>query len=364
LLLSGACSKLWARVQPVKSNRGLTHIGRAARGRVYGRITIWQERVRARGIRMTTQSIGHSAVFNLWPRPFGELRRKIDVAAAIGCMGLLVAAAALPEKDRAPAAVQSTAEPTSTFAPGRESTFGAYLGAPYHYPSDFHWKKAGQHDLTIKDINWFTKPFDNPLYYGARIQKWAEGGRFGTMIDFTHSKAYAPFKEEKTFKGTLDGKTVPEKARVDQFFDKLEFSHGHNMLTLNGLMRFSSFGAFSPYAGIGAGISLPHSELHLLTDPARTYEYQYTGLNGQALFGIEFRTKTGAVFLEYKFTLADYTSPITHTDGNWLPLDMWRQFSRWWSGAEPPGGWASTRLTSHQVIGGFNVRFVPDAVAR
>lgn len=116
--------------------------------------------------------------------------------------------------------------------------------------------------------------------------------------------------------------------------------------------------------GLGAGISLPHSEIHLLTDPTRTYEYQMTGLNGQALFGIEFRSTTGSIFLEYKFTLADYLAPITHTDGNWLPFDMWRQFQRWWSGTEPPGGWASTRLTSHQVVGGFTVRFVPEVAAQ
>jgi len=38
---------------------------------------------------------------------------------------------------------------------------------------------------------------------------------------------------------------------------------------------------------------------------------------------------------------------------------MWRQFSRWWSGEEPPNGWAGSKLISHQVIGGFLVRFVP-----
>lgn len=288
--------------------------------------------------------------------------RALEIGSAIAAMGLLVLAAALPD-DRDAATGKSQTAPAASYAPGREMTFGAYIGAPYHYPSDFHLKKDGRHDLTIKDVEWYTHPFDNPLYYGARIQKWMEGGRFGTMIDFTHSKAYAPFKDEKTFQGTLDGKQVPDKAKVEDFFDKLEFSHGHNMLTLNGLMRFASFRRFSPYAGLGAGISLPHSEIHLLSDPARTYEYQYTGLNAQALFGIELRLNTGSIFIEYKFTLADYMAPITHRDGSWLPLDMWHQFSRWWSGEEPPGGWASTRLTSHQVIGGFLVRFVPQTAA-
>jgi lipid A oxidase len=289
--------------------------------------------------------------------------RKLEIAAAIAAMGLLVLNAALPE-DRSDAGRAALDTAPAAFAPGPETVFGAYLGAPYHYPSDFHLKNGSKTDLTIKDVEWFTQPFKGPLYYGARIQRWIPGGVFGTMIDFTHSKAYAPFQQEKTFQGTLDGKPVPDKAKVESYFDKLEYSHGHNMLTFNGLMRVFRFGPIWPYAGLGAGVSLPHSEIHSLADPARTYEYQFAGLNAQALFGLEFRLKTGSVFLEYKFTTADYMAPITHRDGSWLPIDMWHQFSRWWSGEEPPGGWASTRLTSHQVIGGVYVRFAPKVTAQ
>jgi lipid A oxidase len=289
--------------------------------------------------------------------------RGLEIAAALTAMGLLVLNAALPE-DRNDAGRAALHGAPAVFAAAPETVFGAYLGAPYHYPSDFHLKHGSKTDLTIKDVEWFTHPFNNPLYYGARIQRWMAGGVFGTMIDFTHSKAYAPFKDEKTFQGTLDGKPLPDKAKVEDYFDRLEYSHGHNMLTFNGLMRVARFGPIWPYAGLGAGISLPHSEIHSLADPARTYEYQYAGPVAQALFGLEFRLKTGSVFIEYKFTTADYLSPITNRDGNWLPFDMWHQFSRWWSGEEPPGGWASTRLTSHQVIGGFYVRFAPQAAAQ
>ena len=303
-----------------------------------------------------------------WREKPSGIVRSIEIASAIASIGLIILAAALPEAgDTSSSQTQVASGATSTnppYTPGRESTFGAYLGAPYHYPSDFHLKRQGLHDLTIPGVEWFTKPFDNPLYYGARIQRWMDGGRFGTMVDFTHSKAYAPMTTDTKFTGTLDGKPAPELVKVKDYFDKLEFSHGHNMLTLNGLMRLGAFGQFSPYVGLGGGISLPHSEVHLKTDPTRTYEYQYTGLNWQALFGMEFRLKTGSVFLEYKFTLADYVAPLTGVDGSWLPLDMWRQFSRWRSGEEPPHGWASTRLTSHQVIGGFYVRFVPQVAAR
>ena len=295
----------------------------------------------------------------IFTEPRWRIGKIAEALAALLASGLLALNAVLPDETSTGAARAANVNAGLTEIAGRETTFGAYLGAPYHYPSDFHLQKAGRHDLTIKDVAWYTHPFENPLYYGARIQRWMSGGQFGTMIDFTHSKAYAPLNDEVKMQGTIDGKPAPETAKPGDFFKRLEFSHGHNMLTLNGLMRFARFGNFQPYAGAGAGISLPHSELHVATDPARTYEYQYTGPVAQALIGIELRLRTGSVFLEYKFTTADYTAPLTGRDGSWLPYDMWNQFSRWWSGAEPPGGWASTRLTSHQAIGGFLVRFKP-----
>jgi hypothetical protein len=297
--------------------------------------------------------------FSPWPLS-STIGRPLEIFAAVAAMGLLVVAAALPS-DPDEARTASASPPASTaLHPGRESDFGAYLGAPYHYPSDFHLVKPGATDLTIKKIDWFTLPFENPLYYGVRIQRWFEGGRFGTMLDFTHSKVHAPLDgPEFEMEGTVDGKPVPPKGNVRNYFSKLEWTHGHNMLTLNGLMRLPSIGVVSPYFGAGAGLSFPHSEIFKKGAPSRTYEYQYTGPVGQILFGLEFRLKTGSVFVEYKFTMADYWGPLTGRDGTLFPIDMWRQFSRWWSGEPPRDGWAGARLTSHQVIGGFLTRFVP-----
>jgi hypothetical protein len=293
--------------------------------------------------------------------------RVIDKAAAAATAAVLIVMAAMPnDRDAAAnARLATNAGPAATSAPGRETTFGAYLGAPYHYPSDFNLKSAdGSRDLTIKNVEWYTHPFDNPLYYGARIQRWNATGTTGGMVDFVHSKAYAPKDQEAKLEGMLGGKPVPATAKIGDFFKKLEFSHGHNMLTLNGLVRFAGFSnAFVPYAGLGAGVSLPHSEMQLQSEDKRTYEYQYTGPAAQALAGIELRLRTGSIFLEYKFTIADYRAPHTYRDGSLFPVDMWTQFQRWWSGQEPPGGWGSARLTSHQVVGGFLVRFAPETAA-
>lgn len=246
----------------------------------------------------------------------------------------------------------------STYAPPTsEFMVAGYGGAPFTYPSDVSIKKEGLHDFTAKKVPWDGEPFYNPIYYGVRIVRWFEGGRTGAMLDFTHSKTLARLQDSVDFQGTINSAPAPARAKLEEVFRRLEASHGHNMLTLNGLMRLPDLGfRLHPYVGLGAGISLPHSEVQMMKDPGRTYEYQYTGPVAQALIGIEFRIPRMSYFLEYKFTFARYTMPLTHTDGSILFIDLWRQFSRWMSGEAPPGGFLTTDLTSHQVIGGLGVR--------
>jgi lipid A oxidase len=261
-----------------------------------------------------------------------------------------------------PASANGTASPSSAIAPpGRELMFAGYGGVPYTYPSDVSIVKPGQYDFTVKDVPWDGKPFVNPIYYGARIVRYGDG-RVGTMLDFTHSKTIARLDEDATFTGTLNGAPAPERAKLRDIFRKLEASHGHNMLTLNGLLRLPSFTPWlQPYVGLGGGVTLPHSEVQFAGNEKRTYEYQYAGPVGQALFGIELRTARVSYFLEYKFTYAPYEMPLTEREGAWLPLDLWSQFKNWLSGTEPPGGRLTTTLASHQGIFGLGIRSAPVA---
>jgi len=292
----------------------------------------------------------------------------LGAIAAMAMLGVWTWTGAIEQAPAEPAgSATSRAEDASdsrASPPVREVMLGGYVGAPYTYNSDVTVKKVGQHDLTAHDVGWDGEPFIDPLYYGARIVRWFEGGQTGAMIDFTHSKVLARLDEQVKFSGTLGGATAPETAKLRDIFRRLEATHGHNMLTLNGLMRLSPLGSrLFPYVGLGAGVSLPHSEVQMMKDPGRTYEYQYTGPVAQAVIGIELRVPRMSYFLEYKFSLASYEMPLTHRDGSILFLDLWRQLSRWWSGEEPPGGRLATRLTSHQVIGGLGVRFAGPAPA-
>lgn len=287
------------------------------------------------------------------------LRDRLGVLAA----AVLVVLAALPNGERGEDVSGQRSRLAAAFAPAppvRETMIAAYGGAPYTYPSDVKIEKAGSHNFIVRDVAWDAEPFRHPLYYGARIVQWGSGGAFGGMLDFTHAKVMARLDEEKEFQGTLRGAPAPARAVLRDIFHKLEFSHGHNILTLNGLLRLPAFaGYFSPYLGVGGGITLPHSEVQIKREPgnARTYEYQFAGAAGQALAGIEIRFARISLFIEYKFTFAPYRIPLSENDSTaTLVEDVWGQFRRWAAGEPPPGGTLATDLASHHLVSGLGVR--------
>jgi lipid A oxidase len=300
----------------------------------------------------------------------GRDRRWWDIATTLAAALMITASSAASVLEQArvdnePALAQRSGPGDgSRLAPGRETVIGAYSGAPYNYPSAARVTNPGgpgATDFTVDPVNWYTAPFKSPIYYGARVQRWFAGGRTGGMVDFIHSKAIAPLDEESGFTGTLDGQPLAPRARIADVFRKFEFSHGHNMLLFNGLVRLPGIGArISPYAGAGVGASLPHTEVELTNGGhPRTYEYNYAGPATQALLGVEIRLARVSFFVEYKFTYAHYSAPLSQVDGSWLPLDMWRQVKRWFAGEAPPGGHIATELAAHQIVSGLAVRLAP-----
>ena len=243
--------------------------------------------------------------------------------------------------------------------PTRETMVGAYGGAPYTYPSPVRIHKEGAEDFTIDPVEWKGEPFRNPIYYGARVAQWFASGKTGLMLDFIHSKAMATLDDEATFSGQIDGQTLPARSRIRDIVKKLEFSHGHNMLLVTGLLRLPSIGPrLSPYVGAGAGALLPHTEVALAAPGRpRTFEYNFAGPAGQALFGIEVRLARMSFFVEYKFTYGQSEAPLSQLEGSWLGADLWRQFQRWLNDEPPAGGHVDTDIVSHQVVSGIAVRF-------
>lgn len=313
---------------------------------------------------MRSASWAHGSRRGASPPKIAARLEAIFAAAALAAIALPIVLAQMADGTGERGAAHSPTPPSAIAPHGGEMMFAGYTGVPYTYPSDVHVTQPGVHDFTAKNVPWEGRPFKNPIYYGARIVRWFEGGRAGAMLDFIHSKTIGRLAEEVELRGTLNGAPAPERAILGEIFHRVEASHGHNMLTLNGLLRLPSMGLrLHPYVGLGAGISLPHAEVHVAGRDTRTYEYQVAGPVAQALIGIELRAARVSYLFEYKFTLAPYRMPLTERDGTLLIFDLWNQFRDWLSGVEPPGGYATTNLVSHQGIAGIGIRTAPAAIA-
>lgn len=240
-----------------------------------------------------------------------------------------------------------------------ETVVAGYVGAAHTHASAIRFVNPGATDLTVHGIDWMGRPFKSPIYYGARAIRWHGGGVTGTMLDFTHSKAISPPDQTVRLSGSRNGRAAPESDRVGNLFKHLEFSHGHNMLTLNRLLRVGLPSArIAPYVGAGAGANLPHTEIQFQDEPDRTYEYQYTGPTGQVLAGVELRLPRVSLFFEYKLSVSYYSAPLTGRDNkaSFGYTDFLVQLAAWWRRDKPKYGTATTWLVSHNVVGGAGAR--------
>ena len=135
-------------------------------------------------------------------------------------------------------------------------------------------------------VGWKGKSFDAPVYYGIRATFW-NSNKLNYGAEFTHAKAYAP-------------RSVLQSAG----FDRLEFTDGHNIITLNFNSRWE-MGNFNTYSLFGLGIAFPHVDA-LPTGGVHTFEYQYTGPAVRAAFGLSQKLSDNfSFFTEYQFTASD-----------------------------------------------------------
>ncbi len=236
--------------------------------------------------------------------------------------------------DGGDAAGRSADEDPTTAILRPETAFGAYSGVSYTHNSQVTRERPGGETLTLDSVGWDGLPFRNPIYYGLRIAHWIAGMPFGGMIDFTHAKAVARLDEATDVRGNAPG--VEEQPQpVSRYFDKLEFSHGHNLALVNGVFRLPfATASLSPYVGVGAGVGVPHVEIQDAGKEPRTYGYQVVGWAAQGLIGVELRFAGTSLFMEYKFSYSPYHPQLTDGDG----------------------GEVRTNLATQHVIGGFLVR--------
>ena len=131
-------------------------------------------------------------------------------------------------------------------------------------------------------IGWEGRSFDPAPYYGLRVTMW-QSPTFGYGLDFTHNKIY------------------PQEGDLPEGFDRLEFTDGLNILTVNAYRRWQNqWGDFTPYVGGGLGISVPHVEVEY-EGAEETRGFQFTGPAATWIAGGSYPiTDEWAVFGEYK----------------------------------------------------------------
>lgn len=310
----------------------------------------------------------------------GALRLRAEgsfdrVSAVLATVALLVSWVVVPmSTEQAPVKLTDKAK---AFAerlpklPGHgETMFAFYAGHPWYYRSDTRIVRNDDTDLVLKDMGWDGDAFYPPIDGGVRALRW--NGNRGFMIDFLHNKAISrvgkgshgrtisnPVIETVQAEGKLRGQPAPAEIKLTDLLERLEFTHGHNVLYATPMVRLSNFStAVQPFFGIGAGIALPHTEVRFRNEKQyRTSEYQYGGPTVQLLAGLELRRGNASYFVEYKFTTAWITGFITGGDttlANGLIFgDLWRQFRRWLNSEEPKFGRVETRLSSHQAFIGI-----------
>jgi len=196
-----------------------------------------------------------------------------------------------------------------------EATFSLYGG----HNSSPH--SVVKYDLNLgagpqrATVGWDGKSFEMPPYYGARATWWLDSNpEFGFALDYSHAKVYAS--------------PLPAGLSI------LEFTDGINLLTVNGLYRYQNTSRFTPYGGVGIGVSIPSVEVANVANTSKTHEFQLGGVAVQGLVGVDAKiNENWSVFGELK-------SSYTMIDG-----DL--------SG----GGSVSSNIISNQIIIGVTYKF-------
>ncbi len=163
------------------------------------------------------------------------------------------------------------------------SFYGGVQSSPHSRITGKHSTSGAQYSELV---GWEGKSFEAPIYYGIRTTFWRDD-RLSYGVEFTHTKAYAP-----------------ASALQSSGFDRLEFTDGHNIFTVN-IIKLWELTGFNTYSLAGLGVAIPHVDA-LPSGGRHTFEYQFSGLAFRTAIGLSKRLNDQfSVFSEYQFTASD-----------------------------------------------------------
>ena len=169
---------------------------------------------------------------------------------------------------------------------------------------------AGDH-ITYYNVKWADRSFENPLYYGLRISKFASReSRIGFELEFVHAKVYSDPEAYLTAEGRLGNQPVTGIRRLGDYIQKFNISHGLNFAMANLVWRTARwrngpFSAESPFAVFrsGVGTCLCHTESVINGQAGEQYEWGGPGFQ-TSIGGVLPINRALSLMLEYKFTHA------------------------------------------------------------
>jgi len=156
-------------------------------------------------------------------------------------------------------------------------------------------------------VHWVGEPFQDPPYYGVRGIYWFDTPRYrawGLGLDYTHAKVVAD--------------------PLPPGYTHLEFTDGLNLATADLFYHYLNHTLFTPYAGLGVGVSIPHVEENTEAPlfPCHTFDYQIGGVALAFLTGVDVKIWHGlSLFGEYKLNYSQNNTNLSK--GQTLSTDLW-----------------------------------------
>ncbi len=161
--------------------------------------------------------------------------------------------------------------------------------------------------LRFEKLRFETRSFETPLYYGLRGGGYSFRSRLGVELELIHLKVFALVDRAVLVSGRVSGESVSARTAAEEFMERLDVSHGLNMILGNVFLRLpvgreGDGPAPAALTGrLGLGPTLTHTEAVVLDASAEHYESG--GVAAQVAVGAEIRLWEGLRLIgEYKYT--------------------------------------------------------------
>ena len=180
------------------------------------------------------------------------------------------------------------------------ATMGANTTAPADILID---RSAASTKLTFENVEFESRSFNSPPYYGARLGRlFGPDRRWGLELEFIHAKVIALTAAAYRVSGTANNVAIDTTVPMSILVERYAMTHGLNFGLINVLSRTPlGDGPVTFVARAGGGVTIPHAESHI--GGAVLEQYEFGGFAAHGAAGLDVRLGKGfSAVGEYKLT--------------------------------------------------------------